>query len=152
MNTTYLPRILILAGFAIGLKSLAMTLGHVADPAYTLVSAFTKGSTHAWYHAFREGIGDIAAMAVILMIFFGPGSWRSPVTWFICLILMGGYYLPFWIGTPFVPELAAPHWRAEFIHMAMAAFSFSGLIFAGKEFFSRSAGTASKRDKKNTWA
>ena len=35
MKTTYLPRILILAGFAIGLKSLAMTPGHVADPACT---------------------------------------------------------------------------------------------------------------------
>ncbi len=128
-------RILLIIGLIIGLKSWQMTIQHVGDPTYILISEFTKGSTHAWYHAFREAIGDLAAMVILLLTFLGGVSCRTPITWYNCLILMVGYYAPFWIGTPFVPELAAPHMKAEIIHILMAFFPTVGLFVSRSEFF-----------------
>ena len=135
MTHLTIGRILLIIGIIIGLKSWSMTIQHVGDPTYMLISEFTKGDTHAWYHAFREAIGDLAAMATILVVFFGGVSHRTPITWYICLLLMVGYYAPFWIGTPFIPELAAPHIKAEMIHILMAFFPTVGLFVSRSEFF-----------------
>ena len=65
-------------------------------------------STHSWHHFFREGFGDLDAMAAILAILFAAPRFRNPTMWWVMLILMFGFYAPFWIGVPFMAELAAP--------------------------------------------
>lgn len=134
MSKLMISRILLLAGLAIGMISWSMTIGHVADPAYLLVEGGEENPTHAWYHAFREAIGDLAAITIMITIFFGPDRWRTRETWTVSLLLMCGYYAPFWIGTPFVPELAAPHIMAELVHIVMAALPLSALFLARANF------------------
>jgi len=134
MSKLIIGRTLVVLGILIGMISWKMTIGHVADPTYLLIETSEEGPTHAWYHAFREAIGDLAAIAVILSVFFGPAIWRTKQTWYICLFLMIGYYAPFWIGTPFVPELGAPHIMAELVHVLMASLSIAGLFAARKHF------------------
>ncbi|APD08175.1 hypothetical protein UJ101_02677 [Flavobacteriaceae bacterium UJ101] len=129
-----IARVLIVIGFIIGLKSWWQTISHINDESYTLIPEFTKGKYHAWYHAFREAIGDLSVMTIILILFFGKKSWRTPITWWISFILLIGYYAPFWIGTPFVPQLAAPHLTAELVHLGMAIPPFIGLLIAKKYF------------------
>ncbi len=128
-------RILLSIGLIIGMGSLFMTFSHIGDTDYILISSFEKGTTHAWYHAFRESIGDISTIVVLIAVFFGFQKWRTSQTWFICAILMFGYYAPFWIGIPFLPELAAPHMKAEIVHISMMMLSVLGLIIARKAFF-----------------
>ncbi len=130
-----IARSLLIIGLVIGLKSWWMTITHVGDETYKLISEFDKGSYHAWYHAFREAIGDVAVMVVLLLIFFGSKNWRTPKTWWVGLILMIGYYAPFWIGTPFVPQLGAPHMAAEMVHLGMAIPPIIGLFLAKKHFY-----------------
>ena len=88
-----------------------------------------------WYHVFREAIGDLSAMIILLLIYFGNKKWRTPTTWWIAFIVMIGYYAPFWIGTPFVPQLAAPHMTAELIHLGMAIPPFISLFLARNVFY-----------------
>ncbi|MBS9774378.1 MAG: hypothetical protein KGV59_04390 [Tenacibaculum sp.] len=137
MNKLNIARVLLLIGLIIGLKSWWQTISHINDTTYVLVPEFTKGTHHAWYHAFREAIGDLSSMIVLLIVFFGKEKWRTPNTWIISLILMIGYYTPFWVGTPFIPELAAPHLTAEIVHLAMAIPPIIALFLAKKYFFKR---------------
>ncbi len=130
----YIARVLVITGILIGVKSWWQTLTHIGDETYMLIPEFTKGKYHAWYHAFREAIGDIIAMLVFIMLFFGNPKWRTSNTWKIALVLMIGYYAPFWIGTPFIPELAAPHLTAELVHLGMAIPPITGLFIAKKHF------------------
>jgi len=127
-------RAMVVAGFAIGLISLAMTAGHIGNPTYLLVAEAGEGATHAWYHALRELCGDIMTIVVILIVLFGKALYRTPFTWIICLLLMVGYYAPFWIGTPFLGQLEAPNIGAEIVHVTMAALALGGLGFLRKEF------------------
>ncbi|MEX6625347.1 hypothetical protein [Tenacibaculum salmonis] len=136
--TLNIARVLLIIGLGIGLKSWWMTTQHVGDQNYTLISNFTKGEYHAWYHAFREAIGDLAAMVILIFIFFGNKTWRTPKTWYVSLILIIGYYAPFWVGTPFYPELAAPHITAEIVHLSMAIPTIIALFLARKSFFNTS--------------
>lgn len=126
-------RALLVAGLGVGLLSWRETAGHVGNPDF-LVDRYPLGATHAWYHAFREACGDVAKMAVFLLIFFGPPRWRTPFAWYTVLILMLGYYAPFWIGEPFFPALSAPNFPAQVIHVAMAALCFAALIVARPSF------------------
>lgn len=130
-----IARGLLVIGLVIGLKSWWMTISHVGDENYTLVSEFTKGPYHAWYHAFREALADVAAMLTLLLIFFGKSEWRTSKTWWIALILMVGYYAPFWIGTPFYPELAAPNMGAEMVHLAMTIPPIIALFLSRQHFY-----------------
>ena len=134
MNKLNLCRILIVIGFALGLVSLIITAGHIGDPLYTLIPEFEDGATHAWYHALREVSGDIVAMIVILAVIFGAAHNRTAFTWYLCLVLMLGYYAPFWIGIPFFGQLSAPNLAAEIIHIVMAVLPVTGLFIARKEF------------------
>lgn len=135
MNKLNIARTLLLIGLFIGLKSWWQTISHIGDETYTLIPEFTKGKYHAWYHAFREAIGDFSIMVALLLMFFGNPKWRTPQTWWIGLALIFGYYAPFWIGTPFVPQLGAPHMTAEMIHLGMAIPPVIGLLLAKKYFF-----------------
>ncbi|HCH23512.1 MAG TPA: hypothetical protein DE179_04375 [Oceanospirillaceae bacterium] len=125
---------MVVVGFAIGLISLTMTAGHIGNPSYLLIAEAGEGATHAWYHALRELCGDIMTMVVILIVLFGKSSNRTPLTWLLSLLLMLGYYAPFWIGTPFLGQLEAPNIGAEVVHVTMAALALGGLAFLRKEF------------------
>ena len=127
-------RILLIIGLAIGLIAWWTTFRHIGNPDYLLVETSRAEPTHPWHHNFREVFGDLAAMIVFLLIFFGPARYRTSETWTITLILMLGYYAAFWIGTPFLPELASDTWRAEIIHISMAAFSVAALFIAKQAF------------------
>jgi hypothetical protein len=116
----------LLIGLLIGLVSWKESVGHIGNANF-LVPAYPLGPSHAWYHVFREVCGDVAKMAVFLLLFFGSDRWRTPVAWSICLILMLGYYAPFWIGEPFLPALTAPIPIAGVAHVAMAVFAFLAL-------------------------
>ena len=128
-----LARVLIVIGIGIGLLSWRESVGHIGNANF-LAPAYPLGPTHAWYHVFRVVCGDVAKMAVFLLIFFGPKRWRTPVTWTIALALMLGYYAPFWIGEPFLPALAAPNLPAAVVHILMAVFAFAALFVARPSF------------------
>ncbi|MDB4511862.1 hypothetical protein N9060_00225 [Arenicella sp.] len=134
MSKLNIARILVAIGMIIGVESLAATFGHIGDPLYTLPEEFGGGTTHAWYHALREALGDIGTIVVLLLVFFGAASFRSRATWWISLILMAGYYLPFWVGAPFNSALAAPTLEAELRHIAQAAIPLIALFIARKDF------------------
>jgi hypothetical protein len=138
MNNMMISRILLVLGLAIGMISFSATVGHIGSDQYLLVPSLNGGEaeleTHAWYHALREVIGDVASMAILLLVFFGAATWRTPITWNICLIIMIGYYAPFWIGAPFSAALAAPSWTAEIVHIVMAALPL-GALFLGRKSF-----------------
>jgi len=80
-------------GLSIGLVSWKESIGHIGNANF-LVPAYPLGPTHAWYHVFREVCGDVAKMAVFLLLFFGPDWWRTPVAWSICLILCSAITRP----------------------------------------------------------
>ena len=126
-------RILLVAGITVGGLSWRETIDHVGSADF-LVERSSLGSTHAWYHAFREACGDVAKIAVMLLIFFGSTRWRTPCTWWVGLILALGYYAPFWIGAPFLPALSAPNHVAEAIHVTMAALAFAALFLTRPAF------------------
>lgn len=134
MSKLTIARILIAVGMIIGIESLMATFGHIGDPLFTLPEEFGGGTTHAWYHALREAMGDIGTIVVLLLVFFGAASFRTPATWLICLILMIGYYSPFWVGMPFNSALAAPNLEAELRHIAQAAIPLIALFLAKGEF------------------
>ena len=71
MSRLTIARALILLGMVVGLESLRQTFFHIGDPLYTLPAEFGGGTTHAWYHALREAMGDVATIAVVLLVFFG---------------------------------------------------------------------------------
>jgi hypothetical protein len=126
-------QIALVAGVALGLRSWWESVGHIGDASF-LTPASRSGATHAWYHVFREICGDVAKMTVFLGLFLGPRSWRTPLTWWIVLVLMLGYYAPFWIGEPFLDALKAPSARANMVHLRMAIPAFLGLALAWPEF------------------
>jgi hypothetical protein len=132
-----IARTLVVLGFLVGLNSLLPTFGHIGDPAYLVSADFGGGPHHSWYHALREGMGDIAKLVAILFIFFGAAQYRNQGSWWVCLILMLGYYLPFWAGMPFVPELRAPGIGAELNHIGQAVLALAGLCWARPVFMAR---------------
>ena len=134
MTKLNIARALLVVGLAIGLGSLGATFNHIGDPEFTVAETFFGGSTHAWYLALREGVGDVATIVVLLLVFFGSASFRSKATWWICLLLMLGYYLPFWVGMPFNSALAAPNLSAELNHIIQALLPLTALFIARKEF------------------
>ena len=134
MSRLNIARALILLGLVVGLESLRQTFFHIGDPLYTLPPEFGGGETHAWYHALREAMGDIATIVVVLMVFFGSPRFRNMASWWICLILLIGYYSPFWIGIPFNSALAAPSIAVDLRHLVQAAIPLIGLLVARTEF------------------
>jgi hypothetical protein len=128
-----IARVLLLVGLGIGLLSWREAVDHIGNADF-LVPAYPLGATHSWYHVFREVCGDVAKMTVFLLLFFGSPRWRTPTSWWIGLVLMLGYYAPFWIGEPFLPELSAPNNAAAIVHIVMALFAFSALIVVRPAF------------------
>jgi hypothetical protein len=139
MTRINVARILVVLGFGIGLTSLWATFSHIGDPNYLVLPEFENGRAHARYHALREILANVSAMIVVLFVFFGRPQVRISSTWWICFMLMVGYYAPYWVGIPFNPELAAPSLRAEVSHVLQALAAVSGLIVARREFNSADA-------------
>ena len=127
-------RVLVIIGFLAGWNSLGATVGHVGNDRFLLVDTAPLVQTHSWHHYFRELGGDFAAMAAILIILFAAPRFRTPVTWWVMLILMLGFYAPFWVGTPFMPELGAPNRDAEIYHLSMAIPALLGCFLAKRHF------------------
>jgi hypothetical protein len=50
------------------------------------------------------------------------------------LILMIGFYAPFWVGTPFMAELGSPNRAAEINHLQMAVPALLGCFLAKPRF------------------
>ena len=82
-----------------------------------------------------EGVGDLAATAVILAIILAAPKFRNPALWWVMLITMFGIYAPFWIGTPFNSDLSAPHMKAEIAHLKMAVPAVIGCFLARRHYF-----------------
>jgi len=120
LNNIWLGRGLIVAGFVAGYNSIGATVRHLGNDAFLLVADSPNGPTHSWHHFLRELGGDFAAMAAILLIAFSPPRYRTMPSWWVMLILMIGFYAPFWIGTPFNAAYGAPSMSAELNHLAMA--------------------------------
>jgi hypothetical protein len=119
MNRLIAGRALIIIGFLAGYGSIGATINHLGNDAYLLVAS-SGSPTHSWHHFLRELGGDFGAMAAILLIIFAPQRHRTSTTWWVMLILMIGFYAPFWIGVPFNPAYGAPSISAEINHLMMA--------------------------------
>ena len=135
IRSIWTGRILIIGGFVAGYNSLGATVRHLGNEAFLLVPASPNGQTHSWHHFLRELGGDFGAMAAILLIVFAAPKYRSPLTWWVMLILMVGFYAPFWIGTPFDPAYGAPNMGAEINHLIMAVPPLIGCYALRSQFF-----------------
>ncbi len=134
MKLALLSRVLFIIGLIFTFMAWAETCLHITDPLYLLSPLFPEGIHHAQYHAFREVVSEFTLMVIFSLLFFGPRRWRNQITWSVALLLMLGFYLPYWIGAPFLFYLNAPFGVAQFIHIAAAGFSVSGLLL-GYKFF-----------------
>jgi hypothetical protein len=135
LTNLWTARILVIVGFLAGWNSIGATIGHVGSDAFLLVPEAPLAQTHSWHHFFRELGGDFGAMAAILLILFAAPRYRTPVTWWVMLILMLGFYAPFWIGVPFMRELGAPNASAEINHLSMAIPALLGCFLGRRHFF-----------------
>ncbi|HEX7082176.1 MAG TPA: hypothetical protein VF329_14295 [Gammaproteobacteria bacterium] len=134
LTNLWTARILVIVGFLAGWNSLGATIGHVGNDAFLLVPQAPLAQTHSWHHFLRELGGDFAAMAAILVILFAAPRYRTPVAWWVMLILMLGFYAPFWIATPFNPAFGAPNLGAEINHLSMAIPALLGCFLARRHF------------------
>lgn len=122
MTRLNLARTSLVLGLLIWLMNWEESVGHTSNADF-LVLGYPFGATHAWNLVFREVCRDVAKMATTLLLFFGTCRWRIPIT----LILMLGYYEPFWIGEPFLPVSSALIPIDGWGHLAMAFFALLGL-------------------------
>ena len=128
-------RALTLFGFAIGLRSVYFTWSHIGNDLFLMTPDSPLAVTHSWHHFFREVFGDFGAMIGVLILLWAPEKLRAPTTWWVMLILLLGFYGPFWAGTPFMAELAAPTMGAEIQHLIMALPPLVGVFLVRKEYF-----------------
>ncbi len=73
-------------------------------------------------------------MAAILLMVFAAPRFRTSVAWWVMLILMVGFYAPFWVGVPFDPAYGAPNMGAEINHLMMAIPPVIGLFLLRPHF------------------
>jgi hypothetical protein len=127
-------RVLVIIGFLAGWNSLGATYAHIGNDVFLLTPEAPITPTHAWHHYLRELGAQFGAMAAILLILFAPPAFRTPVTWWVMLILMIGFYAPFWVGVPFNPAYGAPNMGAEINHLSMAIPALAGCFLARRHF------------------
>jgi len=131
LTNLWTARVLVILGLLAGYIPIVFTFGHIGDEQHLLIDS----SPHSWHHFFREGVGDLAATVVILFIIFAAPRFRNPALWWVMLITMFGFYAPFWIGAPFMDELAAPSMTAEIAHLRMAVPALLGCFLARRHYF-----------------
>ena len=112
-------RLLVIVGCIYGYKPIKVTFSHIGKENY-LLNEIAHIPSHSYYHYFREGVGDVAAIVVILTIMF---------------IMMVGIFAPFWIGMPFNSDLSAPHLKAEIAHLKMAIPLVIGCFLARRYYY-----------------
>lgn len=138
MNRLNLARVSFVLSVVVGMNSLLSTFKHIGNDKFRLAGFSDDGTglanTHGWYHFLREGVGDVTAIVILALLFFGPKSFRTAQTWTIGMIVCLGYYLPFSIGMPFNSALSAPNLNAELTHIGMAFFAFASLFLARPSF------------------
>jgi len=130
----WIARTLVIIGFLAGWNSLGATAAHLGNDAFLLTPNAPITPTHAWHHYLRELGAQFGAMAAILLILFAPPRFRTPVAWWVMLILMIGFYAPFWVGVPFNRGYGAPNIGAEINHLSMAVPALLGCFLARREF------------------
>ena len=135
ITNIWTARALVIVGFLAGWNSLGATVRHVGSDAFLLTDAAPLAQTHSWHHFLRELGGDFGAMAAILIILFAAPKFRTKITWWVMLVLMIGFYAPFWVGTPFNPALGAPSMGAEINHLSMAIPALIGCFLARRHFW-----------------
>ncbi len=140
INRMNIARVLTIVGFFIGLRSVGFTWAHIGSDLFLLTPETPLAVTHSWHHYFREVFGDGAAMIVVLVLLYVPAQLRQPIVWWSMLILLLGFYAPFWVGVPFMAELAAPSFSAELQHLAMAIPPILGAFVCRSEYFPNKAG------------
>ena len=138
LTNIWTARVLVIIGFLAGWNSLSATVSHMGNDLFLLVDTGPLAQTHSWHHFFRELGGDFGAMAAVLLILFAAPKYRTPVTWWVMLLLMIGFYAPFWVGVPFDPALGAPSMAAEVNHLAMAIPALLGCFLSRGNFYSSS--------------
>ena len=135
INRMNVGRMLTILGFAIGLRSVMFTWGHIGSDMLLLTPETPLVQTHSWHHFFREAFGDFGAMIGVCILLWAPARYRGPAVWWTMLVLLLGFYAPFWVGTPFMAELAAPSLNAEILHVVMALPPMVGLFVVRREYF-----------------
>ncbi|MDG2087956.1 MAG: hypothetical protein P8J68_04365 [Arenicellaceae bacterium] len=120
INRLNIARALTIIGFVIGLRSVGFTWDHIGSAGFLMTPESPLAVEHSWHHFFREVFGDAASMIVVLILLYVPQQLRQPAVWWSMLILLLGFYAPFWVGVPFMAELAAPSMVAEGLHVKMA--------------------------------
>jgi hypothetical protein len=135
LSNLWTARVLVLIGLIAGYYPVSSTFTHIGSERHLLINS----STHGWHHFFREGMGDVAATVAILVIIFAAPRFRNPMLWWVMIIIMIGFYAPFWIGVPFMAELAAPSMTAEIAHLSMAVPALLGGLLARRHFFDQPA-------------
>jgi hypothetical protein len=134
LTDLWTARALVIVGLFYGHKPIWVTFSHIGKENY-LLTPIASIQSHSYYHYFREGVGDVAATAVILAIILVPSKFRNPAMWWIMLITMLGIYAPFWVGMPFNSDLSAPHMKAEVAHLKMALPAIIGCFLAKRHYF-----------------
>jgi hypothetical protein len=130
-------RVLVIAGFLAGITSLGATAGHIGDPATLMVNAGVP--THSWHHFLRELGAQFGIMGAVLILLFVKAEQRNATLWWVMLVLLLGFYAPFWIGVPFDPAYGAPGMGAEINHLAMAVPALAGVILARRYYVGNTA-------------
>ena len=131
LTNLWTARVLVIIGLLAGYIPIGSTFNHIGSAQHLLINS----SPHSWHHFFREGMGDLAATAAILLIMFAAPRFRNPAMWWVMLIIMIGFYAPFWVGVPFMAELAAPSMSAEIAHLRMAVPALLGCFLARRHYF-----------------
>ena len=131
-------RFLMVFGFIVGLRSVYFTWSHIGSDLFLLTPESPLALTHSWHHFFRELFGDFGAMIGVLILLWLPKPLRSPRTWWVMLVLLIGFYAPFWVGAPFMIELASPNMNAEIQHLIMAFPPLVAIFLIRKDFYSSS--------------
>ena len=134
LRSLWIARGLVIIGFLAGYVPVGATFRHIGNDRFLLTPDAYLDVTHSWHHFLREGFGDIGAMVAILVILFAAQRYRNPAMWWVMLVLMIGFYAPFWVGVPFMAELAAPNMAAEIAHLSMAVPSLLGCFLAKRHF------------------
>lgn len=134
INRMNIGRALVLFGFVVGLRSVYFTWSHIGSDLFLLTPEGPLAQTHSWHHFFREVFGDFGAMIGVCILLWAPAQLRAPVVWWTMLVLLLGFYAPFWIGVPFMPELAAPSLNSEIQHIVMAVPPLVGLFIVRREY------------------
>lgn len=132
LSNLWTARALVIIGFLAGWGSLGATFAHIGDPSTLMTAAGVP--THSWHHFIRELGAQCAIMAAILLILFMAPAQRTRSVWRVMLILMLGFYGPFWIGLPFDRAYGAPGLSAEINHLSMALPALLGALLARRHY------------------